>query len=76
MKFSTKHFFSKCDQIRKKLKKSLMENIFFCAVKFTPNQLNYSRKGYSSIKDQIRGIFRTLSKINGGAFLKKILDIW
>ena len=73
MKFSTKHFFSKCDQIRKKLKKSLMENIFFCAVKLTSNQLNYSRKGYSSIKDQIRGIFRTLSKINGGAFLKKII---
>ena len=39
MKFSIKDFFSKCDQIRKKLriwshllKKSLMENFIFCAV--------------------------------------------
>ena len=38
-KFSIKDFFSKCDQIRKKLwiwsrllKKSLMENFIFCAV--------------------------------------------
>ena len=39
MKFSIKDFFSKCDQIRKKLriwshllKKSLMENFIFCAL--------------------------------------------
>ena len=39
MKFSIKDFFSKCDQIRKKLriwshllKKSIMENFLFCAV--------------------------------------------
>ena len=39
MNFSTKDFFSKCDQIRRKLriwshllKKSLMENFIFCAV--------------------------------------------
>ena len=39
MKFSIKNFFSKCDQILRKLwiwshllKKSLMENIIFCAV--------------------------------------------
>ena len=39
MKFSIKDFFSKCDQIRRKLqiwshlqKKSLMENVIFCAV--------------------------------------------
>ena len=39
MKFSIKNFFSKCDQIRRKLqiwshllKKSLMENLFFCGV--------------------------------------------
>ena len=45
MKFSIKNFFSKCDQIRKKLriwslllKKSLMENFIFCAT-------NQSRKG-------------------------------
>ena len=40
MKFSIKNFFSKCDQIRRKLrirsyllKKSLMENLIFCPVK-------------------------------------------
>ena len=40
MKFSIKNFFSKCDQIRRKLriwshllKKSLMKNFAFCAVK-------------------------------------------
>ena len=32
MKFSIKDFFGKCDQIRRKLKKSLMENSIFCAV--------------------------------------------
>ena len=39
MKFSIKHFFSKCDQIRGKLriwshllKKSLMDNFIFCVV--------------------------------------------
>ena len=39
MKFFIKDFFSKCDQVSKKLriwsqllKKSLMENFFFCAV--------------------------------------------
>ena len=41
MKFSIKDFFSKCEQIRRKLricshllKKSLMENFIFCAVRF------------------------------------------
>ena len=40
MKFSIKDFFSKCDQIRRKLRiwshllrESLMENFIFCAVK-------------------------------------------
>ena len=42
MKFLIKHFFSKCDQIHGKLriwshllKKSLMENFSFCAVRVT-----------------------------------------
>ena len=35
MKFSIKDFFSKCDQIRSFLKKSLMENfIFLCSENF------------------------------------------
>ena len=54
MKFSIKDFLSKCDQIRRKLKKSLMENFIFCAVLhhqrcntssvllFTPNDVLYS----------------------------------
>ena len=32
MKFSITDFFSKCDQIRSFLKKSVMENFIFCAV--------------------------------------------
>ena len=42
MKFSIEDFFGKCDQIRRKqriwsnlLKKSLMENFIFCAVKYS-----------------------------------------
>ena len=42
MLFSIKDFFSKCDQIRSflriwsdSLKKSLMENFIFCAVRYT-----------------------------------------
>ena len=31
MKFSIEDFFSKCDKIRRKLKKFLMENFIFCA---------------------------------------------
>ena len=49
MKFPNKDFFSKCDQIRRKLriwshllKKSLMKNCIFCAVVFMtlPNIYN------------------------------------
>ena len=50
MKFSIKDFFSKCDQIHRKrwiwsdlLKKSLMENLIFCAVK-TVHTSNYNMK--------------------------------
>ena len=32
MKFSIKDFFSKCSQIRRKLKKSLKESFIFCTV--------------------------------------------
>ena len=32
MKFSIKDLFSKCEQIRSLLKKSLMENLIFCAL--------------------------------------------
>ena len=45
MKFSIKDFFSKCDQILRKLRiwshllnKSLMENLIFCAV-FLPGEM-------------------------------------
>ena len=53
MKFSVKDFFSKCDQIRRKLqiwshllKKSLLKNFIFCAVvfiRFIKNWKNYYR---------------------------------
>ena len=43
MKFPIRDFFSKCDQIRRKLriwsdllKKSLMKNFIFCVVRFRP----------------------------------------
>ena len=46
MKFSCKDFFSKCDQIRKKLwirsqllKKSFVENFIFCAVGFVRKEI-------------------------------------
>ena len=52
MKFSIKNFFSKCDQILRKLriwshllKKSLMGNRFFCAVFFSFLPRNPRRKG-------------------------------
>ena len=52
MKFSIKDFFSKYDQIRRKLriwshlpKKSLMENFIFCAVIIITNKItNFSPK--------------------------------
>ena len=53
VKFSIKGFFSKCDQIRSLLriwshllKKSLMENFIFCAMKVSQDPLvvNYFRK--------------------------------
>ena len=51
MKFSIKDFFSKCDQIRRKLriwshllKKSLMENFIFCAVVMDQN-FHWSEEG-------------------------------
>ena len=47
MKFSIKDFFSKCDQIRRKLriwshllKKSLTENFIFCAVRNVSKIIN------------------------------------
>ena len=46
MKFSIKDFFSKCDQIRSflriwshLLKKSLMENLIFCAVIYAQRRI-------------------------------------
>ena len=50
IKFSLTDFFSKCDQIRRKLriwshllKKSVMENFIFCAVSFLKPTLLYQR---------------------------------
>ena len=52
IKFSIKDFFSKCDQIRRKLriwsyllKKSSMENFFFCAVEDAVWQVFSKAKG-------------------------------
>ena len=50
MKFSIKNFFSKCAQIRRKLwiwshllKKCLMENFIFCAVKVAKGSKNWRK---------------------------------
>ena len=55
MKFSIKDLFSKCDQIRSKLriwshllKESLMENFIFCAVSFINSYINYSNIAWVS----------------------------
>ena len=51
MKFSIKDFFSKCDQIRRKLhflemnEKQSMENFIFCAVLVFHTESNLARKG-------------------------------
>ena len=56
MKFFIRDFFSKCDQIRRKLriwshlqKKSLMENFIFCAVYIVSIELVTVRIGRSFI---------------------------
>ena len=56
LKFSIKDFFIKCDQTRKKLwiwshllKKSLMENLIFCAVIFKEEHYSCSLKSFSWI---------------------------
>ena len=52
MKFSIKDFFSKCDQIRSFLRKSLTEIFSFCAVQVQEiswkhlNELQVSLEGY------------------------------
>ena len=48
MKFSIKGFFSKCDQIRRKMKKSLMENFIFCAM-YKPQSRNVLLKSVKSL---------------------------
>ena len=51
IKFSIKDFFSKCDQIRRKLwiwshllKKSVMENLILCAVNLTEHAIKITLK--------------------------------
>ena len=57
MKFSIKDFFSRCEQIRRKLriwlhllKKSLMENFIFCAVPMQKIQPFFSQWNNQSLK--------------------------
>ena len=71
MKFSIKDFFCKYEQIRRKLrsgshllKKSLMENFFFCAVKYcnaeykTSGYLKYKHQAVMLFSDSLSLIFR------------------
>ena len=56
MKFSIKNFFSKCDQIRNflricshLLKKSLMENFFFCAMRYVRIYINTTEVSFKAV---------------------------
>ena len=67
MKFSLKDFFSKCDELRRKLriwsqllKKSLMENFIFCAVL----RIIISRKLRECHGQSISGLSKLSSKLN------------
>ena len=65
MKFSIKDFFSKCDQIRRKLRiwshllmKSLMENFIFCAVVVITAVKNREKScsiflGFAKVSDRV-----------------------
>ena len=80
MKFYVKDFFSKCDQIRSflgiwshLLKKSLMDNFIFCAVKslksvrssedYAAQKMKFLIKDFSSKCDQIRRKLRIWSHL-------------
>ena len=76
MKFSIKDFFSKCDQIHRKLriwshllKKSFMENFIFCAV-YQDGQRYHMLSVLGSPKGLRLNIFKNLFK----ADLKKCFD--
>ena len=58
MKFSIKDFFSKCDQIRSflriwshLLKKSLMENFIFCAVKIMNEDFQFQIENHRNLRN-------------------------
>ena len=70
MKFSIKDFFSKYDQIRiflqiwsRLLKKSLMENFIFCAVKDYINEANRQLNVRSSYKKFVIDLTMTHNKL-------------
>ena len=69
MKFSIKDFFSKCDQIRRKLltwshspNKSLMENLIFCAV-YNTNHIKSSMMKVTN-KNLVKACQSILQRIN------------
>ena len=72
MKFFVKVFFSKCDQIRRKLriwshllKKSLMENFIFCAViaylGYTVQKINSELIVGQCIRYKLKRLHKTMS---------------
>ena len=84
MKFSIKDFFSKCDQIRRKLriwshllKKSLMENfIFLCSVYLLPKWIRYSiLYGYYHIQETYVKVLHISRKYHP-LFASVFLDIF
>ena len=85
MKFSIKDFFSKCDQIRRKMKKFLMENFVFCAVKNTKKttkeyvnckkQQNIYRRFADLMKNVEIAKFCTKSTIRVGTFTSRGIHV-
>ena len=79
MKFSIRHFFCKCDQIRNflriwshLLKKSVMENFIFCAVKHSTLDALQSSK-YASEYQSINS--SALLNVSGNSLLGNMLIV-
>ena len=84
MKFFIKDFFSQCDQIRSflwiwshVLKKALMENFIFCALKRTPQKRTKSNIGWTLFGIKFRKWNCLLKIIAGSSFSSKLqISCW
>ena len=72
MNFSIKDFFSKWDQIRRTLKKSLMENLIFCAVLTMLPHVKKARQSFS-FPETYYSISKDGEDMKAGFHLQKFL---